>query len=212
MLTNMSFDFLKSIRFKEETPAEKPSVGKNPEGLALRVFTNGKVFPSPQLVEKFKLEYGVEGECGIDFFTAHNWGIYPKTSPNIIFIAFTPRTQPKIDLFSIRRNGTTSVMDQAPSSPELLEAIKLVQPSTDLVANKFVDLVVEDIAVQPEDGICYMPKTVVRGERKGQLEAFRRENVTLYPVRIVVATTTVENASDDVEQEDLVSTLNSSSL
>jgi hypothetical protein len=200
----MSFDWLKNLKFKEERPV-KPVASKNPEGLTLRVFlTSGRVFPSQELVDRFKLEYGVEGECGIDFFTAHNWGIYPKSQPNALFLTFVPRTEPKIDLFATRRSEETKVIDQAPVSRDLVEAIKQVYPSAVTNDTPFLDLTIrEEDGITTEDGLYFIPKSVARGEKKGQLVAQRRENIVLYPASVQVITDT-----EVVVQDDLIHQLN----
>lgn len=195
----MSFDFLKNIRFKETTPEPTPrKVTKNPEGLTLRVYRNGRVYPSQQLVEKFNLEYNVNAEGkltgnGIDFFSAHNWGPYPKDMPNLIFLAFVPRNNPKVDLFLTRRTEKTSVLTQAPVSTELWNTIMTIYPH--LEDASYIDLTIsEDQVVVTEDNIYNLPKVVSRGENKGTAQYVRRENIALFPA-------VVNAATNDVEQE-----------
>lgn len=201
----MSFEWLKGLKFKEERPT-RATASKTPEGLSLRVYAGGRVIPSQALIDRFKLEYGIAGECGIDFFTAHNWGAYPKDQPNALFLAFVPRTEPKIDLFATRRSEETKVIDQAPVSKELVAAIKEVYPKAWEEETSFIDITInEDYAVTTEDGLYFIPKLVARGERKGQMQAQRRENITLYPVSVQVNT---EMDSDTVVQDDLVHRIN----
>jgi hypothetical protein len=190
------FDFLKSLKLVEETTTKTTSSDPG-EGLILRVFANGRVKPSKALVEAFKLEYGVDGDCGMDFFSSNDWSTYPKTEKPVIFSAFVPRTEKKISLFGSYRlvepEKRISIFSQNVKTPELWELIKSTYAINEAL---YVDLVVNtELGVKTENGIYNIPKRVAKGEKKGQATYVRRENIILYPL-IPVALT----ESKEVEQ------------
>lgn len=202
------YDFLKSLKLKEET-TDKSKTEKNPSHLGIRIFANGKVFPSKELVEKFKLQYGVSGECGIDFFSSKDWKPYPAGQPPIVLVAFVPRTAKKLSLFARTRSTSqtetkTDVLTQGTKSPELLELIReTYKPETSI----FYDLVIDtDLALNTEDGIYLIPKTYIKGKDAGKPTYERRENITLYPL---IPTNLIDSPSTEVEQVDRIAELNS---
>lgn len=205
-----SFDFLKSLKLVEETATKTVSSNAPAEDkLVLRVYANGKVKPSTALVEAFKLEYGVDGDCGMDFFSSNDWSTYPRNEKPVIFTAFIPRTEKKISLFgSYREVGgekKVSIFSQNVKAPELWEMVKDTYKINEAL---YVDLVVgTDFGVTTENGIYNIPKKVSKGEKKGQATYVRRENIVLYPL-IPVALT----ESKEVEQVDSLAGLNAVKL
>ena len=137
----MNFDFLKNVQLsvpETKTKAEKPgrtAAPKNPEGLTLRVFANGKIYPSQELVNIFELEYPDKSDgvpnFGLDVFKSTDWGMFPVNAPQkYIFIAPVLKDSPKVDLFgSVKYNedGTpvNSVLEQGGGTfgEQLLEMI-----------------------------------------------------------------------------------------
>jgi hypothetical protein len=206
------YDFLKSLKLKETTTTDKPKTEKTPEILGLRVFKNGRIYPSKALVERFKLEYGVRGECGIDFFSSGDWTLYPKDQAPVIFVAFVPREESKISLFSsYKKTETTekpSVLTQGPKAPELLELVKTTYKRDDVL---FIDLAVDvNIPVTTLNGIYNIPKTIARGPKKGTATYIRRENVVLYPlVPVELLSTPDTTPAKEIDQTDVIETLNS---
>lgn len=203
------FEFLKNLKVKESISAPAPKVTRSPEGLSLRVFPSGKVYPSVALIDKFKLEYGVSGECGIDFFSSRDWPAYPKEAPGVVFITFVPRGEPKIDLFASRRSEDTSVLTQGPVADGLYEMVletygkKQGFSEEELKSKPYIDIyVMENFALNTENGIYLLPKKIMRGERKGEAQYLRRENITLYPLSLTVETKAEPAAA--IEQTDLL--------
>lgn len=198
----MSFNFLKNIKFKEDLPSNKKTVGASaPTGLTLRVYASGRVYPSPELVAKFNLEYQPDdGGNGMDYFQSKDWKPYPSNVPATVLVAFTPRTEPKISLFGSRRGETTSVLTQGPECKELWKMLVDTYGAEVPKDAAFVDITVfEEFGIKTEDGIFLIPKTVARGEKKGELTYQRRENITLYPLGLNVG-----DRPNDVVQEDLL--------
>jgi hypothetical protein len=175
----MGFDFLKTIKLQDTKQVVSRKVTKTPEGMALRVYANGRVFPAAKLTETFNLEYG-EDTFGLDYLEAHAWGAYPKDQPNVLFISPINRKEPKIDLFGTRRTPDTSVLTQGPLDKGLWDLVVKIFPEAK--GHIYVDLMVHGDGVTTEDGIYYLPKTVSRGDRKGTVTTVRRENIALFPV------------------------------
>lgn len=186
------FDFLKTITIKETVAVkEVRKTTKNPEGFCLRVYSNGKVYPSEALVKEFNLEYG-ENSNGLDFVEAHKWGAYPKDRPNLIFVTPVNRTEPKIDLFGTKRSEETSVLTQGVANMDLWEAAVRIYGTP--AEDNFIDIMVDvDTPIKTEDGIFYLPKTVARGDKKGTTTVVRRENIVLYPAFPKVMVTATED-------------------
>jgi hypothetical protein len=196
----MSFDFFKNLKITEE-PKPTRRVTKTPEGLTLRVYPSGKVYPSKQLVELLNLEYGATPEDGngLDFFEANAWGAYKKLGgPNTILVAAVSRKNAKIDLFATRRTDV-SVLEQGPICKELWDlAVKLNPTWKDA---EVIDLtVMTSYPITSEDGIYHIPKAITRGERKGEVKVERRENITLYPLSVLV-TEEASKEADVVQDE-----------
>ncbi len=224
------FSFLKNLKLRENLSARSiKSSERNPDGLTLRVFRNGRVFPSKDLVAKYNLEFQPNNAGnGIDYFSSSEWSLYPATESQAILLAFTPRTingkpTKKLDLFNYskevkREENTTStsisVVSQGPRHLDLWElAIKtygMMVPEDRL----FIDLEVHiDLPINTEDSIYLLPKRISRGEKKGTLTYIRRENITLFlllPVSTKTTEVVVEREvkENEVQQTDLISLIN----
>jgi hypothetical protein len=222
------YEFLKSITFKEDMVVKKHKLSTEmPEGFVLRVYSSGRVYPSKELVQKFDLEYaGVEIKegtetkkketegNGVDFFEAHQWGPYPKDKNNAILIAFTPRKETRLDLFNrvptksviqggIAQEKVISIVEQGPVCKELWElAVKIYDLESKITATtKFLDLeVLTEYPIKTENGIYLIPKVVSRGEQKGNMGTYRRENIEVFPLVPL-------NRDQLVEQVDLMQNL-----
>lgn len=211
----MNFDFLRNVQLsvpETKTKAEKPgrtSVIKNPEGLTLRVFANGKIYPSQELVDMFNLEYptkdSINPNNGLDVFKSTDWGMFPVNAPQkYIFVAPVSKVSPKIDLFgSVKYNedGTpvNSVMEQGGGTfgEQLLEMITEIYGIT-LEKGSFIDMEVNaDVIVTSPNDVYFIPKTVARGEKKGQITVVRRELITVMPL---VPCSEITNTSENVEE------------
>lgn len=209
----MNFDFLKNVQLSvPETKTERPgrtATPKNPEGLTLRVFANGKVYPSQELVDKFNLDYlrkdSVLSGNGLDVFKSTDWGMFPVDAPQkYIFIAPVLKDLPKVDLFgSVKYNedGTpvNSVMEQGGGTfgEQLLEMISEVYGIT-LEKGSFLDLEIKaDVVVKSPNDVYFIPKTITRGEKRGQVTVVRRENITVMPL---VPCAEITNILDNVEE------------
>jgi len=201
------YDHLKNITLID-TGRVRPPKSSNPEGLTLRIFANGDVYPSKELVERFKLEYNSEDSTqqsfGLDIVDSLEWT--PTASmPRMILIGIVNKQEPKVDLFGTCRYNEdktpkSSVITQGPRSEELLDLVRSLGYLTD--EQKYCDLeFVVEHPVTTQDGILYIPKTVARGANKGEKTYIRRENVSLYPVNTVENLKTIREAKPQTEAE-----------
>jgi hypothetical protein len=243
------FDFLANvvINDQEEVVAKVrkggPRKERNPEGLAIRLFRDGSVFPSQELVDKFNLEYvpailkerkpvgepkegeeqkyqnvfEIEGEpgFGFDVIDTKLFSVFQIPGKRLLLISAVDRSQPKIDLFgstTYNDNGTpkTSVLGQgaktfgAESLIPMVEEVYGVKFNRNAVEAKEATDTTPAVEAQPavEDGldfvdlqlianpatgepwalppVVFVPKTITRGERKGELTVTRREKASVY--------------------------------
>lgn len=186
-----------------------PRKQRNPEGLAIRVFRDGSVFPSAELVAKFSLEYSNKGtEAGTRGFDVIDTQLYPngiQVGRRILLVSPTFKTLPKVDLFGSTTYDEagapkSSVLDQGsktfgmddliPSIEEIYGIMfkKKVEGQDELSeGEEFVDML---LVANPSTGepwglpngkqITYIPKKVSRGEAKGSVSTIRREIPQFY--------------------------------
>src|SRR6185369_15099771 len=133
------FDHLKDLvledtgdRKKKETKEESI---RNMKGLTLRMYHNGEVYPSQELIDYFKLEYlGRHNEhvsYGLDVVDSTNWSPF-KDRPRTIFVGAVSKSEPKVDLFATTRynelgNPISSVQLQGTRCYVLKDIAKTVQ-------------------------------------------------------------------------------------
>lgn len=201
--------------------AERTStkITRTPEGMSLRVYKDGSVYPSVALVEQFNLEYGnrvaeseeaLAAEQGLDLFLAHDLPNFNKEIPNAILVAPVAKSEAKVDLFKTteyNEDGTpkTSVLTQAPTTfgkNSLIPMLEIVlgKESSEIFAEaKYVDIQVETSITLPIAGdFVYLPKKTVRGENKGQLQLIRRGKLSIYPcVTLAEQTETLTEQGQD---------------
>lgn len=179
------FAFLTRIKLREDIKEAVVPFFKNPTGPRLRVFKNGKVFPSEELVKEFNMEYNnPDGETspgnGIDFFKSTDWTPYPKEGPTCLIVAFIPRTEPKIDLFAGAKSDKTSVLSQGPKSEELVNLLQELYPHD--WNEGYIDIAISvDTPIQTENNIYLIPKKLKRGPKTGERTYVRRESIKVFP-------------------------------
>jgi hypothetical protein len=131
--------------------------------------------------------------------------MFPANAPQTyILIAPVSKVSPKVDLFgSVKYNedGTpvNSVMEQGGGTfgEQLLEMITEVYGIT-LEKGSFLDLEVKaEVVVKSPNDVYFIPKTIARGEKKGQITVVRRENITVMPL---VPCAEITNILDNVEE------------
>lgn len=184
----MDYSFLTHLTLVDTGRIRQPKE-RNPKGLTVRVFANGEVYPSEELVKKYNLEYvnkeSTEAAFGIDVVDSSEWTPMAN-QPRVLLFGFTPKSEVKIDLFGsckFNEDGSpkAQVLTQGPVSETLVELVRSMGFLTE--EQKYVDLtILEQYPVSTKDGLAYIPKTVRKGERKGEKTYERRENVKFFPV------------------------------
>lgn len=182
------YSFLQNLTLKDTTRKRVPTT-RHPEGLALRIFSTGEVYPSKELTDKFDLEYKTKSSenrgNGFDVFDSTEWTPTAEL-PRMILVAAVPKSEAKVTLFGTCRfdsegNPLSSVQTQGSVCKELLSLVRSMGYLTD--EQKYCDLqVVIDYPIKTEDGIAYIPKTIERGAEAGNKTNERRENLTIYPL------------------------------
>lgn len=184
----MDYSFLRDVTLVDTGRLRQPKEW-NPTGLSVRIFSNGSVYPSKELVEKFNLGFvnkdSTEVVNGIDVVDSIEWTPL-AAQPRMILFGITPKSEPKVDLFATCKYNDDNtpkgnVMNQGSVSESLLNLVRSMGFLNE--DQKYVDLViVEQYPIKTQDGLSFIPKTVERGARKGEKTYERRENVTYYPV------------------------------
>jgi len=196
----------------EKVPVSRKGVTtkqRNPERLAIRLFRDGSVYPSAELVEKFQLEYANKGAITGNGFDVIDTALYPSfnVGKRILIINPVPKALPKVDLFgstTYKEDGTpkSNVMTQGAKTYGADELIPMVEEiygitfykpavdaqdgveaSEEVEGVEFVDLalVVNPVTNEPwAKAITYIPKKVSRGKDAGQVTTQRRENAQFY--------------------------------
>lgn len=182
------YGFLKSIKLVDTGRLRSPKTN-NPTGLTLRVFANGEVYPSQDLVTKFNLEYQNKDYTGpsngLDIIDSLEW-LPMANNPRMILIGVVNKEEAKVDIFGTCRyneDGTpkSTVLTQGTTSETLLNLVRSMGYLTE--EQKYCDLEFAiEYPINTEDGIAYIPKVVERGAKKGEKTYERRENVTFYPL------------------------------
>jgi hypothetical protein len=187
---------------------------KNPTEADIRVFRNGSVYPSLALILADELSYLPKGSDGLAFgYDVVNSKQFLNTQAweqAVLFIAKVDKTSPKVDLFgrtTYDADGTpgdVAHQGAATYGKDLIETLKAVYGYEIPEGEAFVDLkIVTDFQFNTPDNIYFIPKPVARGERKGEIELVRRENLTLnvlMPLSMVQAETgavEAQNVEDD---------------
>lgn len=195
----------RSINTEGKTPTE--------EGVALRVFKDGSVYASREFADNFDIEYknrGRKDQYGLDVVRTDKWGAY-KGSQHFILVGKVERSQPKIDLFGTTRkynkggDPETSVTTQGSNSfgKQLLEMLEDIYGYTMDENTTFVDLQVhtDQGLIKSPNNIYNLPKKIMKGEKAGEWNTVRRENMVLYPLSIH-STTAKEDHDITTEEAD----------
>jgi hypothetical protein len=184
------------------------------KGSQFRVYKNGRIFTAEQTAVEFSLEFSAKEEIiipgkdtdedktkeivtgnGLDIFSSENWQMIATPEP-MLFVAVVPRNgNAKIDVYgsctyeddgapkrSIT-NNTVSTFGKEYLVPQLEELYGI-----DFEAVDYVDLVMNtEYAIEAPRGVFSIPKTVSRGDNKGDLVFITRKNITVFPLTVFEA-------------------------
>jgi hypothetical protein len=200
----MNFDFLDTFELGEVTVNKRNSVAKVllPEEADLRLFSNGKLYPSKTFAENNMLEFRPipkEGEeaypqNGLDIFSSEEWGMVQGRLPQkVMFLAVVPKSTPKIDVFGTTRyelDGTpkSSVFTQGGGTFVKQRLMGLVADVFDINWDivEFVDLkIVTDKVVSSSNGVYQLPTVISTGPHKGSPTYKVRNNIIINPLALI---------------------------
>ena len=208
----VNFDFLDNLELEsvEKASTKLGVLDKQPTGARIRLFPDGKVYPSPELVEKFELQYVNKGNPnqgnGFDVFSTTDWGQWPiNAKGQLVLIAAVSKALAKVDLFSATRYdeegkplADVNTQGSHTFGKRLIDMLKNTYGQDFFADGKmYVDLEIrEDKPVRPSsNGVYTIPKPISRGPNAGKLTYERRENIVLYPlVPVVDVVETTETA------------------
>lgn len=181
-------------------PAKAPATQRGPREYQpkddvadLRIWDNGAVYPSNALVAEYNLEYTTKGadDAG-NGFDVVDTDLMPviKTPQRFVGLSVTPRKEGKIDIFRATTydedlSPVNSVTTQGTAMYGKETMLPLLKEVYNVVPNDegYIDLkLVREFPIQSPNGIFQFPKTVTRGERKGETSYVRRENQTIFPI------------------------------
>lgn len=215
-----NLDFLQGFQLETIDPkanagkggSSGPRIQKRPnEDADLRIFKNGRVYPSEQFAASFNLEYQTRVEeidpigggvtttvlgNGLDVIDSAKWVMTEKLQQRVIFIGVTPRQgNGKIDLFgscTFDENGAPkkAVIEAGPSTfgKEFLVPLLAEVHGINWEEVPHVDVkIVTDIPMVSPNGFYIIPKVVARGADKGKPSFARRENINIFPMVVVDA-------------------------
>jgi hypothetical protein len=209
----MNLDFLKDLSLKETVVTTSrshvdiaPAVGAD-----LRVFKDGRVFPSADFVTTHNLEYVSKGDAvgnGFDIVDTNEFPGYPEGTPRLVMVALTAKDNPKVDLF-----GSVGYDDDNKPKAEVTKqgsstTGKWLIPMLEEVYGeelfpegiRYVDLVIKtEFGITTPNNIYLLPKKVTRGANKGTPSYQRRTDTTLWP--LVVFTLEEETATLEIQTD-----------
>lgn len=178
--------------------------------LALRIFKDGSIYPSQGLVDRFNLEYpkqapaSVEGGepahvapgNGLDIFSINDFS-FLKGVENVLVVNVVAKDEPKVDVFGRtdydEKTGEplSSVMDQGATSFGKNELLGMIDKFYELNPDEKVGLDLVFLGIDGEEAnvpyklrddlkVCYVPKTLSRGGKKGEPTFQKRDNPKLF--------------------------------
>jgi hypothetical protein len=225
-------DFLKQVQVTapevEIRKASGPRKQRNPENADIRLFSDGSVYPSAMLAEKFRLEYGnkptEKGQSltgyGFDVIDSEEFKQYLNTPVRCIWVSPVPRSEGKIDMFastSYNEDGTpkSSVLDQGTVTFGRNTLIPMIESAYGITLNeetkefsngkRYVDFILAGpdkdtpFTLPPGKTLAFVPKAKERGEEKGMATVVRRENPEFWCL-YPAPETAVEAVAADVEE------------
>ena len=146
---------------------------------------------------------------GLDVFTISDWTQLDDASRahKLVLVGVTPKSMPKVELFSnVKYNddGTpqNSVMDQGATTYGKETLLPLLKEVYGVEPNEagYIDLEINptfNLRERVSNGIFIIPKTIIRGEKKGKADYLRRENIDIFPMTPVVPVEVVTEGPDN---------------
>lgn len=210
----MKLDFLKDVTVSAAPKvAPKRDTSKKvrvPQGLAIRLFKDGSVYPSPELTALFNLEFGprdadkVPSNNGLDVIDSRDMTNQISTPTAFVGVSPNARALGKLDLFASSKydendNPTATVNTQGANSYGQESLIPLLEQvygdAFSFNEEGFVDLVViTDTPIASPDNRYFFYKKITRGADAGKKSYVIRDNTVVYP--LIPATAFDNNVPD----------------
>ena len=221
----MDLSFLQDVKLeavKNVATKSKATVVKLPEHADLRLFPNGRVYPSKEFAEAYKLEFMpkeiLEGQTeptavvgnGLEIFSSKDWGMIQGKLPEgveIIFCAPIPKALPKVDMWAStkydeKNSPKASVFTQGANTFAKTRLVPMIASAygIDWDTTEYVDLKVDTTQIIGEpSGLYHLPKIVSTGPHKGKADYIRRENLTICPLIVADVKATAPTKAEETE-------------
>lgn len=206
MSEKMNLSFLSDVTLEvvsKIAPAKKLQIIRTPgDNVDLRVFSNGKVYPSQAFATEFNLEYqprvvkegvAIINGNGLDVFNSVDWGmIAGKLPTELIFVSAVAKDQPKVDMWGSTKYNEdhtpkASVLDQGAQTFGKNTLVPMIE---EIYGNRaedysYIDFKVAEETIESPNGVYHLPKKVAAGKHKGENTYIRRENISIHPLVIV---------------------------
>ena len=200
----VDFSFLDELELSEVKSSSSTNnllkLSKQPDSDTnrIRLFADGKIYPSERLIQMFGLDYvsthASDPGNGMDVWSAMSWGQYPADKPmNLMFIAAVSRNEPKIDLFGSTKHeadGTPKVTVDKQGAPTFGKNVLIPMLNQTFEEDFFADgkvyLDLEVVTDHPiklvKSGVYHIPTQITKGKKAGDWTYKRRENLVVYPL------------------------------
>jgi len=205
-MKTMDLSFLQDVELeavKKVAAKSRTSTPKLPTDADLRVFSNGRVYPSAKFVEAHNLEFkpkevldgGSEPTVvvgnGLEIFSSKDWGMIKGQLPEeLLFCAPVEKALPKVDMWASTKyteenEPKASVFTQGANTFAKDRLVPMIADIYGINWNEteYVDMTfVEDQVIASPNGLYHLPKIVSTGKHKGKADYIRRENLTICPL------------------------------
>ena len=199
---SMDLSYLSDITLVSapKVASTKATIIKLPENADIRVFHNGKIYPSADFAKKADLEFkpketlvpGSKAEVvgnGMDIFSSIGWKMLPQElATPVLFAYIIPKSFAKVDLWANTKyeddKPTSSVFTQGSNVFSRSKLLKMLEDTYSIDWNKveYVDLVLKtDIVIPSVSGMYDIPKT--SKTKDGEVfKPIRRQNISISPL------------------------------
>lgn len=199
----MNLGFLSNVTVSAAPVTKAAPVNRNivrqPEsGLRIRLFKDGSVYPSNELIAAYNLEYVKRDEKnqplgnGFDIIDTRDMVNQINTPQHFAGVIATPRSEGKVDLFSMCRydevtgEPLTTVAEQGSNTygkESLIPTLEALYGDA-FVFNEqnYIDLEIVPQEISSEDKRLFVYKTIVRGADKGKKSYVVRTDAVILPL------------------------------
>lgn len=199
---DIKLEFLKDFSLKPVdvvAPQRKKQVVKLPDTADIRVFSNGRIFPSVSFATANGIEYQnrevlpdgkfiINGN-GIDIWSSKDWAMTEGLPQDLLFCAVIAKAEPKVDVWG----STNYEEDNSPKGSVYTQGAATFGKNSllDMLADvygvnwdntDYVDMKISPEILAVENGVYHIPKKVMSGKHKGEATYVRRTNIVINPI------------------------------